>query len=97
MVSRWPSLSGAMAQAYRRLLGDNMECKVKGLAQKLGQFSKAGPRVVLKKKLFGIKSLVENHIGMMVKKPRTYNGLELYNWEFELCTQSGIAVGMLHH
>ncbi|GJV76738.1 retrotransposon protein, putative, ty1-copia subclass [Tanacetum coccineum] len=38
------------------------------------------------------KQLVENQTGRTVKKLRTDNGLEFYNWEFEqLCIESGIA------
>ncbi|GJV06618.1 reverse transcriptase domain-containing protein [Tanacetum coccineum] len=38
------------------------------------------------------KQLVENQTGRTVKKPRTDNGLEFCNWEFEqLCIESGIA------
>ncbi|GJZ08691.1 copia LTR rider [Tanacetum coccineum] len=37
------------------------------------------------------KKLVENQTGRTVKKLRTDNGLEFYNWEFEqLCIESGI-------
>ncbi|GJV50103.1 retrovirus-related pol polyprotein from transposon TNT 1-94 [Tanacetum coccineum] len=38
------------------------------------------------------KQLVENQTERMVKKLKTYNGLEFYNRKFEqLCTKSGIA------
>ncbi|GJZ23672.1 retrovirus-related pol polyprotein from transposon TNT 1-94 [Tanacetum coccineum] len=38
------------------------------------------------------KQLVENQTGRTVKKLRTDNGREFYNWEFEqLCIESGIA------
>nr|GEY07945.1 retrovirus-related Pol polyprotein from transposon TNT 1-94 [Tanacetum cinerariifolium] len=38
------------------------------------------------------KKLVENQTRRTIRKLRTDNGLEFYNWEFQkLCTESGIA------
>ncbi|GJY55720.1 retrovirus-related pol polyprotein from transposon TNT 1-94 [Tanacetum coccineum] len=65
-------------------------------SDRLCSFRLMGPSQVESLGAFGKfkewKHLVENHIGRMVKKMRTDNGLELCNQEFEqLCTESGIA------
>ncbi|GJX05358.1 retrovirus-related pol polyprotein from transposon TNT 1-94 [Tanacetum coccineum] len=70
------------------LLGDNMECKIRGLGKVYS--------LRFKHKAFGKfkkwKQLVENQTRRTVKKLRTDNGLEFCNWEFEqLCVESGIA------
>ncbi|GKB21667.1 retrovirus-related pol polyprotein from transposon TNT 1-94 [Tanacetum coccineum] len=60
--------------------------------KRLGHISEAGLQVLEKQRLFGKKSLLENHTERTVKKLRTDNGLKFCNQEFEqLCIESGIA------
>nr|GFA21069.1 retrovirus-related Pol polyprotein from transposon TNT 1-94 [Tanacetum cinerariifolium] len=92
------------------MLGDNRECKIRGLAQKIGTYREGGTtgaekeRVVWQEKsrfkheTFGKfkewKQLVENQTGRTVKKLRKDNGLEFCNREFE---QLCIESGIARH
>ncbi|GJR76618.1 retrovirus-related pol polyprotein from transposon TNT 1-94 [Tanacetum coccineum] len=85
------------AQVWHKRLGHISEAGLQVL-KKQGLFGKKSLVYILKFKheAYGKfkewKQLVENHTRRTVKKSRTDNGLEFYNWEFEqLCINSGIA------
>ncbi|GJV06657.1 retrotransposon protein, putative, ty1-copia subclass [Tanacetum coccineum] len=88
----------SLTHVWHNKLGHISEAKL----QVLEKYELIGMKILggiirrFKHKAFGKfkdwKQLVENQTRRTIKKLRTDNGLEFYNWEFEqLCTESGIA------